>query len=525
MTGQTFTAGNTTINTTGLTSSTGSRTVSFGTNGISAGNQTITDVGTGGSTNSNAANIGDVKRLVSDASLKFTDGTNEGSVKLDNQEALKFTTGTGLKATVNKQTINIVLTSEAQNAISHGIGLLGNSGSTGIKQLKDGNIAFDIKGDGSVVKTTASNSGVTIAVDTDKLAANTNLAYTANGASTAKNVALSKGLNFVNGSNTIAIVNDDGKVSFDLNAATKNQINTNTTGVAANKSNIATNAADIATNKNKIAANTTDIATNKGKIATNTTNIAANTTALARNISLGADFGAKSSQSLSTTDVAFNVKGATGDFISTKMNGNTVEVSTKRSTINSDANSGAASVTGADGLATAKNVADAINKAADAAKAGAAWNLTTNSSTTDKTTVKGGDTVNLVNGDNIVITQDGTDKKKITIATKKDLMVDSVTAGNTVINTSGLTNGTTAITGTGVTTDKVTVGGLSIDKTAGINAGGKVISNVASGNVNNNATDDTNAATIGDVKTAVNGLSQNLNISDGKLFVHNNVYI
>ena len=515
VTGQTFTAGSTTINTTGLTSGTGSSAVSFGTNGISAGNQAIKNVSTGGSTDSNAANIGDVKRYVSGATLNLTDGANnKGSVQLGDQ-SLKVTAGTGLRAIVSGQTVNIGLTTDAQNAISSGIGLLGNVGNTGIKQLKDGNATFDIKGDGSVVKTTASNSGVTIAVDTDKLAANTNLAYTANGASTAKNVALSKGLNFVNGSNTIAIVNDDGKVSFDLNAATKNQINTNTTGVAANKSNIATNAADIATNKNKIAANTTDIATNKGKIATNTTNIAANTTALARNISLGADFGAKSSQSLSTTDVAFNVKGATGDFISTKMNGNTVEVSTKRSTINSDANSGAASVTGADGLATAKNVADAINKAADAAKAGAAWNLTTNSSTTDKTTVKGGDTVNLVNGDNIVITQDGTDKKKITIATKKDLMVDSVTAGNTVINTSGLTNGTTAITGTGVTTDKVTVGGLSIDKTAGINAGGKVISNVASGNVNNNATDDTNAATIGDVKTAVNGLSQNLNISDG----------
>ena len=513
--GKAFTAGSTTINTTGLTSGTGSSAVSFGTNGISAGNQAIKHVSTGGSTDSNAANIGDVKRYVSSATLNLTDGANnKGSVQLGDQ-SLKVTAGTGLRATVSGQTVNIGLTTDAQNAISSGIGLLGNVGNTGIKQLKDGNATFDIKGDGSVVKTTASNSGVTIAVDTDKLAANTNLAYTANGASTAKNVALSKGLNFVNGSNTIAIVNDDGKVSFDLNAVTKNQINTNTTGVAANKANIATNAADIATNKNKIAANTTDIATNKGKIATNTTNIAANTTALARNISLGADFGAKSSQSLSTTDVAFNVKGATGDFISTKMNGNTVEVSTKRSTINSDANSGAASVTGADGLATAKNVADAINKAADAAKAGAAWNLTTNSSTTDKTTVKGGDTVNLVNGDNIVITQDGTDKKKITIATKKDLMVDSVTAGNTVINTSGLTNGTTAITGTGVTTDKVTVGGLSIDKTAGINAGGKVISNVASGNVNNNATDDTNAATIGDVKTAVNGLSQNLNISDG----------
>ena len=85
------------------------------------------------------------------------------------------------------------------------------------------------------------------------------------------------------------------------------------------------------------------------------------------------------------------------------MNGNTVEISTKRATINSNATTGEASVTGNDGLATAQNVADAINKAADAAKAGAAWNITTNSSTTDKTAVKGGDTVDLVNGDNIEI--------------------------------------------------------------------------------------------------------------------------
>ena len=878
VTGQTFTAGNTTINTTGLTSGTGSSAVSFGTNGISAGNQTIKNVSTGGSTDSNAANIGDVKRYVSGATLNLTDGANnKGSVQLGDQ-SLKVTAGTGLRATVDKQSLNIALTPDAQNAISSGIGLAANSGSTGIKHLKDGNITFDIKGDGSVVKTTASTSGVTIAVDTDKLAANTNLAYTANGASTAKNVALSKGLNFVNGSNTIAIVNDDGKVSFDLNATTKNQINTNTTGVADNKASIATNTSDIATNKNKIATNTTDIAANKSKIATNTTNIAANTTAIARNISLGADSGAKSSQSLSTGDVAFNIKGATGDFISTKMNGNTVEVSTKRAQIDSDANNGTASVTGDDGLATTKNVADAINNAvtksayewklsanseanpttvgkgdivdftggsnitvdrdnknisvklnknltnlssvsignnigetikldgsnggitadhadfkdntgagtsidssgirinngiadlthigmgsisldngsggntvvtsssvsltdgsnlseynakgiafgdttgtntaqfglegisaanqqikdvaagtddtdavnvkqlkdtvgdqklsisdgtkdstvalknqkltvtgtgaakatvngqtitidvakgtltanangtatgtagvADASDVASAINntntvlggkiaknaqdiatntsnitanknqITTNTtniatntaniahtialaddngtSTTAKSLkdgnvsfnikgdnkfistaasgndvtltvneqaikdaaksassfkvkanthaeeeVKGGDTIAFNNGDNIEISQNG---KTFTIGTVKNITVDSVTAGNTVINTSGLTNGTTAITGTGITTDKVTVGGLSIDKTAGINAGGKVISNVASGTVNDNATDDSNAANIGDVKQAVANLSQNLNITDG----------
>ena len=462
VTGQTFTAGNTTINTTGLTSGTGSSAVSFGTNGISAGNQAINNVATGGSTDSNAANIGDVKRYVSGATLNLTDGANnKGSVQLGGQ-SLKVSSGTGINATVSGQTVNIGLTTDAQNAISNGIGLLGNVGNTGIKQLKDGNATFDIKGDGSVVKTTASSSGVTIAVDTDKLAANTNLAYTANSASPAKTVSLSKGLNFVNGSNTIAIVNDDGKVSFDLNAATKNQINTNTTGVAANKANIATNAADIATNKNKIAANTTDIATNKGKIATNTTNIAANTTALARNISLGADSGTKSSQSLSTGDVAFNIKGATGDYISTKMNGNTVEVSTKRSTINSDANSGVASVTGDDGLATAKNVADAINNAVT--KSAYEWKLSANSEA-NPTTVSKGDIVDFTGGSNITVERDN---KNISVKLNKNLTnLSSVSIGNNKGETIKLDGSNGGITADHADFKDNTGAGTSID-TSGI---------------------------------------------------------
>ena len=503
--------------------------------------------------------------------LNITDGTNNGTVNLKNQN-LNVAGANGVTATVNNQTITVGLDANTVNATTKGIGLTADTGSTGNKYLKDGDVSFAVTGDGNLVSTSATAAGVKVAVDaakvkdlavaavtvskdaqadnpitvtptaganskdyaigidTTKLAAKTDLTYRANSAvdANAKKVSLSKGLNFVDGGSTVATVDNDGKVSFDLNTATKTQINTNTT--------------DIATN-------TADIATNKGKIATNTTNISANTTALARKISLGADTGTASSQSLSTADVAFNVKGATGDFVSTNMNGNTVEISTTRATINSNATTGEASVTGNDGLATAQNVADAINKAADAAKAGAAWNITTNSSTTDKTAVKGGDTVDLVNGDNIEITQDGTDKKKITVATKKDITVDSVTAnnkvtvgsgankitldgtdgsvtgkaftgttftgtsftaGNTVINTNGLTNGTTAITGTGVTTDNVTVGGISIDKTAGINAGNKVISNVASG-----GTTLTNAANIGDVQNAVANLSQNLNITDG----------
>ena len=578
MTVDSLTAGNTVINTTGLTSGTGASAVSFGTNGISAGNQVISNVASGGTTDTNAANIGDVKQAVANLSqnLNITDGTNNGTVNLKNQK-LNVAGANGVTATVNNQTITVGLDANTVNATTKGIGLTGDTGSTGNKYLKDGDVSFAVTGDGNLVSTSATTAGVKVAVDaakvkdlavaavtvskdgqadnpitvtptastnskdyaigidTTKLAAKTDLTYRANSAAdaNAKKISLSKGLNFVDGGSTVATVDNDGKVSFDLNTATKNQISTNTTNIATN---------------------TTDIAANKGNITKNTAAIATNTAALARNISLGADTGTASSQSLSTADVAFNVKGATGDFVSTNMNGNTVEISTKRATINSNATTGEASVTGNDGLATAQNVADAINKAADAAKAGAAWNITTNSSTTDKTAVKGGDTVDLVNGDNIEITQDGTDKKKITVATKKDITVDSVTAnnkvtvgsgankitldgtdgsvtgkaftgttftgtsftgtsftaGNTVINTNGLTNGTTAITGTGVTTDNVTVGGISIDKTAGINAGNKVISNVASG-----GTTLTNAANIGDVQNAVANLSQNLNITDG----------
>ena len=498
---------NVTITKDGLTSKAGTKTAKFGANGIDAGGQQIANVSSGGNVGTNAANITDVKNAVSDVTLKLDTNSKAGTVKLS-ESPLKVIGSNGIRTDLvgtNNGSLVIGLDQATVNATTKGIGLTGDTGSTGNKYLKDGDVSFAVTGDGNLVSTSVTTAGVKVAVnaakvkdlaveavtvskdtqadnpitvtptagtnskdyaigiDTTKLAGKTDLTYRANNDTdaNAQKVSLAKGLNFVNGDNTVATVAADGKVSYDLNTVTKTKIDDSATAVA-------------------------------------------------RNISLGADSGTASSQSLKDGNVAFNVKGATGDYVSTNMNGNTVEISTTRATINSDTNTGAASVTGNDGLATAKNVADAINKAADAAKAGAAWNLTTNSSATDKTSVQGGDTVDLINGDNIVITQDGTDKKKITVATKKDITVDSVTAGNTVINTSGLTNGTTAITGSGITTDKVTVGGISIDKTDGINAGGKAISNVASG-----GTTDTNAANIGDVKQAVANLSQNLNITDG----------
>ena len=432
---------------------------------VNPGGETIFLNGRDGSIKANKAEFKDsagTSSTITSDHLRITNGLTD-----DNEHTTAIDLGSvSLKSGNNSSALdskNLSFSDEDENlAVGNAKGFTFQSAAG--KQVVFG--VDEIKAGGNKIQEVAEGTADTDAVNVKQLkdtVASQTLTYRANTASDAdaKSVKLSKGLDFVDGTSTVATVDNDGKVSFDLNTATKTKIDDSATAVA-------------------------------------------------RNISLGADSGTASSQSLKDGDVAFNVKGATGDYVSTNMNGNTVEVSTTRATINSDANTGAASVTGNDGLATAKNVADAINKAADAAKAGAAWNLTTNSSTTDKTSVQGGDTVDLINGDNIVITQDGTDKKKITVATKKDLTVDSVTAGNTVINTSGLTNGTTAITGTGITTDKVTVGGISIDKTDGINAGGKAISNVASG-----GTTDTNAANIGDVKQAVANLSQNLNITDG----------
>ena len=603
-TGQSFTAGNNVLSNTtlqigsptgpknvtitgdGLTAKNGTRTVKFGTDSISAGGQQITNVSSGGNIGTNAANITDVKNAVDAVTLKLDTNSKAGTVKLS-ESPLKVIGANGIRTDLvgtNNGTLVVGLDSNTANATTKGIGLTGDTGTTGLKYLKDGDATFKVYGDSNLVTTKASTTGVQVSVDpakvkdlavaavtvskatpadnpitvtptagtnskdyaigidTTKLANQTQLTYKANGAN-ANKVSLANGLNFTDGTFTKATVGTNGNVTISTATETitndadgKAKVNSPTDGLATAKnvadsinkavdglsqnltvSDGATDGTVNLKNQKLTISGTNGVSTTVngqtvtvGLDAATKTKVDNASTAVARNISLGADSGTASSQSLKDGDVAFNVKAATGDLVSTKMNGNTVEISTKRAAITSDANTGAASVTGDDGLATSKNVADAINKAADAAKAGAAWNLTTNSSTTDKTTVQGGDTVDLINGDNILITQDSTDKKKITVATKKDLTVDSITAGNTVMNTSGLTNGTTAITGTGITTDKVTVGGISIDKTDGINGGNKTITNVASG-----GTTDTNAANIGDVKQAVANLSQNLNITDG----------
>ena len=490
---------------------------------VSQGSLTNNTDGTVNANKAGVATTGDVATAVNTAvakatgaqELTITDGTTDGTINLKNQK-LNVAGANGVTATVNNQTITVGLDTNVVNATTKGIGLTGDTGATGNKYLKDGDVSFAVTGDSNLVSTKATTAGVQVSVDaskikdlavgavtvskdatqtdnpitvtpttgtnakdyaigidTAKLATKTELTYRSNNDTdaNAKKVSLAKGLNFVNGTGTEATVGTNGTVSFGLDIATKTAIDNAQTAVN-------------------------------------------------RTISLGADSGTVSSQSLNDGNVAFDVKGKTGDYITTAMNGSTVEISTQRATITSNATTGEAAVTG-DGLVTAKNVVDAINTAADRAKANAAWKLTTNSSTTDITDVKSGDTVDLVNGDNIEISQDGTNKKKVTIKTKKDLTVDSIVANKSITVGSGTNqislDGTTgAVSGNTFAGNSFTTGNSVLNTTgfhitggpsvtaAGIDAGNKAITNVASGLGN-----DSNAATVGDVKGLVDGVGKN----------------
>ena len=222
-----------------------------------------------------------------------------------------------------------------------------------------------------------------------------------------------------------AATEDQLKVVDDQVQANKDNITQNAGDIATNKTNIAKNAGDIADNKTAINKNAGDIANNAREIAANKDKIDQNTTAIARNISLGSDDGDTDKKSLSTGDVKFNIKGENG--ITTAANG--VDVTVKLDDATKDKIDNAAN----------KDLSNLTPTGKQQVKDLAAWNVVANNGTAEK--VQGGDTVKFIDGDNVTITQNG---KEFTVATKKDVTFDNVTANQkiTAPEVSGLTNTT-----------------------------------------------------------------------------------
>ena len=487
--GNTFTAGNASMNTTGFRLTGGP---SMTTAGIDAGNKQITNLASGGTTATNAANIGDINAAISSLTTNLGKNTtiaykanNAGGQTVSLADGFNFTNGTLTTAEVAAN--GVVKFNVTQGSLS-------TDGNGNITNTAGVATTDDVKN--------AVNTAITKAVD--NATGTQKLDISAGGTDSSVNLKTQKLTVAGTGAATASL--NGQTITVDVAQGTFTNKSDGTTSATAGVAKAADVASAINNANTALSQKITDATTSLGTLGNNTFTLKADstdTTAQALNKSGG---------------LAFKVAGD-GDLVSTSATTDTVKVTVKKGTLTNAAD-GSLNVTDS-GVVTADNmksvVNDAITKAVTSAKDGSAWNISTNGGTATK--VSGGNTVDLKGGDNIVIEQDPTDGKKITVKTKKDLTLDSVTAGNTVINTSGLTNGTTAITGTGVTTDKVTVGGLSIDKTAGINAGNKAITNVGSGIVANSNADNSNVANIGDVKTiandAVANLSTNLGVTDG----------
>ena len=493
--------GNTTIGSTGITTNkvtVGGISID-GTNGINAGSKQITNVASGGTTVTNAANIGDVDTKVTTAindlttnltkntSISYT-ANNDTPVKtVSLKDGFKFTDGTLTTAEVAANgvvkfnvtqgslstdsngnitnTAGVATTDDVKNAVNTAINKAVTNSSTAVNTLgantftlkadstdttaqnlnKSGGLAFKVAGDGNFITTSAATDTVTVSIKQGAFGSNADgtAKSTTNGVATTDKVAdivnttVTNAVTKATGAQVLNITDGNNNGSINLKNDALKVVGTDGVTTAVSGKTI-TVGLDTAT-KDKI--NNASTATNK-------------------NISLAADTGTTSSQSLKNGDVSFAVKGATGDYISTNMNGSTVEISTKRATINSNAATGEASVTGNDGLATAKNVADAINAATAKAVSQSAWKLAADG-TTGTETISGGDTVNFKAGSNMEVSRTG---KDITYKTKDNVAFTTVTAGTGAneVKLDGNTGTVTAkdITATGdVTAKNVTTSG------------------------------------------------------------------
>ena len=249
----------------------------------------------------------------------------------------------------------------------------------------------------------------------------------------------------------------------------KDKIAQNTTDIAQNTTDIGKNKQDIAKNKTDIAQNTTDIGKNKQDIAKNKTDIAQNTTDITKN----------------TTDIGKN----TTDIAQNKQNiaQNTQDIATNKNAIST------INTTIAKGLNFDGDSGAVINKQLG-----------------DKLSIKGGAAAANLTDNNIGVVSDGS---TLNVKLAKTLTgLDSVTAGGTAINSSGLT-----------------VGGKTYVTPNGINANDKKITNVVDGEVAANSKEAVNGGQLHAAKTELNNninnakTELNKNIGDAKTELNKNI--
>ena len=410
-------SGNTTIvSSTGVTitpNGTGTQSVSLTSEGLDNGNHVIKNVASGGTKRTNAANIGDLQDAISNAS---TTATNTG-FKVKGDDATSQTVKLG------KQ-LNVV------------------GGTTDSTQLSTGNIG---------VETTADAEGnATLMV---KLKKDIALDSVTTGSTTMNTTGISNG--DMSLTNTGMIIK---------NSDVSKQVSVTTSGVSMGSQQVK-NVADGTDAKDAV---------NKGQLDAVQTQVTNGWQIAGSNGQKVADIGAGKKVTFGDTTYA------TASVQPDGTDGAKVTYTINTAEITDNARTGVVTAPTTDGVATAQNVAQAINNAA--------WKIKANDN--EATAIKAGTTVGLKAGNNLTLSQSDTD---FTYALNDEL------TGIKSLTTAAQDGVTTTLAASGVTIASSGTGNKSVSLTAnGLNNGGKQITDVASG-----GDTDTNAANISDVKRLV----------------------
>ena len=469
---------------------------------VSIGDGTNTRQLTGlaaGTNNTDAVNVAQLKSM----NLAFTaDGSTKGDVNLTNSALNVVGDSTYITTKGNNQTLTI-------SGKKQTITVTNGTASASAGMADANNVAQAIN---------QANADQTIS-------------YKANGG-TANTVKVSDGLNFTNGTTTVATIGANGQVTYDLNTTTKQSITDSSTAV---NRTIALGGSTGSTTAKKLASG--DVKFNiKGQTGTNaliSTSASGDDVTIAPTSKLTAAVTAaenaadKNLSNISTsgkTVIKDLAKGAAQDAVKVAGTGlatvsdnttggvktYTVDVNTGNLVVTANGQVGAAGTTGAsgaagsNGVATTQNVATAINDAVTKAKASTTQALADaehkfagDTGTTsirkhgEVLSIKGGVTTpaDLSTG-NIGVVSDGAGTLNIRLA--------KVLSGLTSATFTTAGGNTTVINGDGVTITPSGTGASAISMTTdGINAGGTEIKNIADG------TAATSAVSKGQMETAI----------------------
>ncbi|MDV8156801.1 ESPR-type extended signal peptide-containing protein [Acinetobacter bereziniae] len=485
-----------TVNANGTTASAGSSAVTVTPGTKDANNVTDYKVDLSATTKTDIQKGVDAKNAVDTAGLKFKGDTATTSNTKKLGDTVSITGDTNISTVATTDGVQVKLNPNldlgATGSVKTGNTTINNAGVTA-DQVTVGGVVINntsgINAGGKAITNVAAPTNNTDAANKkyvdDAGTALTNLGFGLKAQDgTTVNKKLGEAVDIVGSNSNISTKVNAGKVEVALS----NTLDLGTTGSVTTGSTVINNAGVTATQvtANKVTVNNAPTA---GTDATNKTYVDSKAVASRTEVAAG-----------SNVSGVVKTTGANGqDIYTVNANGTT-------------ASAGSSAVTVTPGTKDANNVTDYkvdlsattktdIQKGVDAKNAVDTAGLKFKGDTaTTSNTKKLGDTVSIT-GDTNISTVATTDGVQVKLNPNLDLgATGSVKTGNTTINNAG------------VTADQVTVGGVVINNTSGINAGGKAITNVAAPT---NNTDAANKKYVDDAGTALTNLGFGLKAQDG----------